>query len=108
MLADLQRVDSGAANLVELHGQATETLRELAIRRFRTMPTKWDVDPVRLAELEERLNLTAHARAQIRREPPEPLRLATKGQNEVAGAGIPAMRNWPVSMPRWKNLPPKF
>ncbi|MDR3458209.1 MAG: DNA repair protein RecN [Verrucomicrobiae bacterium] len=56
VLAELQRVDAGAANLVELHGQATETLRELqsAISHY---ADKVDVDPARLAELEERLNL---------------------------------------------------
>jgi DNA repair protein RecN (Recombination protein N) len=56
VLAELQRVDSGAANLVELHSQATETLRELqsAVSHY---ADKVDVDPARLAELEERLNL---------------------------------------------------
>jgi len=56
VLAELQRVDSGAANLVELHAQATETLRELqsVVSHY---ADKVDVDPARLAELEERLNL---------------------------------------------------
>jgi DNA repair protein RecN (Recombination protein N) len=56
VLAELQRVDAGAANLVELHAQATETLRELqaAVSHY---ADKVDVDPARLAELEERLNL---------------------------------------------------
>ena len=56
VLAELQRVDSGAANLVELHAQASETLRELqnAVSHY---ADKVDVDPARLAELEERLNL---------------------------------------------------
>ncbi|HEV2694649.1 MAG TPA: DNA repair protein RecN [Verrucomicrobiae bacterium] len=56
LLAELQRVDAGAANLAELHGQASETLRELqsAISHY---ADKVDVDPARLAELEERLNL---------------------------------------------------
>ncbi len=56
VLAELQRVDSGAANLVELHAQAAETLRELqsAVSHY---ADKVDVDPARLAELEERLNL---------------------------------------------------
>ena len=55
VLAELQRVDSGAANLVELHAQASETLRELqsAVSHY---ADKVDVDPARLAELEERLN----------------------------------------------------
>ncbi|HSY18065.1 MAG TPA: DNA repair protein RecN [Candidatus Acidoferrales bacterium] len=56
VLAELQRVDAGAANLAELHGQASETLRELqsAISHY---ADKVDVDPARLVELEERLNL---------------------------------------------------
>ena len=57
MLAELQRVDdAGAKNLVELHGQASEMLRELqsAVSHY---ADKVDVDPTRLAELEERVNL---------------------------------------------------
>jgi DNA repair protein RecN (Recombination protein N) len=56
VLVELQRVDAGAANLVELHAQASETLRELqsAVSHY---ADKVDVDPARLAELEERLNL---------------------------------------------------
>jgi DNA repair protein RecN (Recombination protein N) len=56
VLAELQRVDAGAANLVELHSQATENLRELqaAVSHY---ADKVDVDPARLAELEDRLNL---------------------------------------------------
>ncbi len=56
VLAELQRVDPGAANLVELHAQASETLRELqsAVSHY---ADKVEVDPARLAELEERLNL---------------------------------------------------
>lgn len=56
VLAELQRVDAGAANLVELHAQAVETLRELqaAVSHY---ADRVEVDPARLAELEERLNL---------------------------------------------------
>ena len=56
VLGELQRVDAGAANLVELHAQAGETLRELQTELSR-YADKVDVDPARLAELEERLNL---------------------------------------------------
>ena len=56
VLAELQRVDAGAINLVELHAQAGETLRELQTELSR-YADKVDVDPARLAELEERLNL---------------------------------------------------
>jgi DNA repair protein RecN (Recombination protein N) len=57
VLAELQRVDdAGAKPLVELHAQASETLRELqsAVSHY---ADKVEVDPARLAELEERLNL---------------------------------------------------
>jgi len=55
LLAELQRVDAGARQLVELHAQATETLRELqaAVSHY---TDQVDLDPARLAELEERLN----------------------------------------------------
>jgi DNA repair protein RecN (Recombination protein N) len=56
VLAELQRVDSGAENLVALHAQAGETLRELQTELSR-YADKVDVDPARLAEVEERLNL---------------------------------------------------
>ena len=56
VLAELQRVDAGAANLVGLHTQFAELLRELqsAVSHY---ADKVDVDPARLAEMEERLNL---------------------------------------------------
>jgi DNA repair protein RecN (Recombination protein N) len=56
VLAELQRVDAGAANLVDLHAQAGETLRELQLA-LSHYAARVDVDPARLAELEERLNL---------------------------------------------------
>jgi DNA repair protein RecN (Recombination protein N) len=56
VLAELQRVDSGAANLVALHAQAGETLRELQTELSR-YADKVDVDTAQLAEVEERLNL---------------------------------------------------
>src|SRR5579859_3270487 len=56
VLQELQRVDPGAAPLAGLHAQAIGTLRELqaALSRY---AEKVDVDPARLAELEERLDL---------------------------------------------------
>jgi DNA repair protein RecN (Recombination protein N) len=56
VLAELQRVDVGAAPLVDLHAQAGETLRELQLA-LSHYAAKVEVDPARLAELEERLNL---------------------------------------------------
>jgi DNA repair protein RecN (Recombination protein N) len=56
VLAELQRVDAGAAGLVELHAQAAGALRGLqtAVSNY---ADKVEVDPARLAELEERMNL---------------------------------------------------
>jgi DNA repair protein RecN (Recombination protein N) len=55
-LHELQRTDAGAAALVELHEHAVETLRELQTELSR-YADKVDVDPARLAELDERLSL---------------------------------------------------
>jgi len=56
LLAELQRVDAGAAHLTALHSQANSVLRELQSELSR-YAEKVDIDPARLAELEERLNL---------------------------------------------------
>ncbi len=55
-LQELQRVDAGANALVELHEQGVSTLRDLQTELSR-YADKVDVDPARLAELGERLNL---------------------------------------------------
>jgi DNA repair protein RecN (Recombination protein N) len=55
-LQELQRVDAGAATLVELHEQGIGVWRELQTELSR-YADKVDVDPARLAELDERLNL---------------------------------------------------
>ncbi len=55
-LQELQRVDAGAAALVQLHEQGVSTLRELQSELSR-YAEKVDVDPARLAEVEERWNL---------------------------------------------------
>ncbi len=55
-LLELQRVDAGAASLAELHSQAVGALRDLQAELSR-YAEKISVDPARLAELEERLNL---------------------------------------------------
>ncbi|HZF01795.1 MAG TPA: DNA repair protein RecN [Methylomirabilota bacterium] len=55
-LQELQRTDSGAANLAELHSQAAGAWRELQSELSR-YAEKVDVDPVQLRQLEERLNL---------------------------------------------------
>jgi DNA repair protein RecN (Recombination protein N) len=56
LLQELQRVDAGAVSLTELQEQAVGTLRELQTELSR-YADKVDVDPARLAELDERLNL---------------------------------------------------
>lgn len=55
-LQELQRVDSGAAQLLSLHQQAVTSLGELqdALSRY---TEKVDLEPARLQELEERVNL---------------------------------------------------
>lgn len=55
-LQELQRVDAGATALVELHEQGVSTLRDLQTELSR-YADKVDVDPARLAELDERLDL---------------------------------------------------
>ena len=55
-LQELQRVDAGAAPILDLHGQAVGSLRELQTELSRYVD-KVDLNPERLQELEERLNL---------------------------------------------------
>lgn len=55
-LQELHRVDAGATALVELHEQGVSTLRDLQTELSR-YADKVDLDPARLAELDERLNL---------------------------------------------------
>ncbi len=56
ILADLQRIDPGSASLAECHAQANAALRELQ-SELSHYADKVEMDPARLAELEERLNL---------------------------------------------------
>lgn len=55
-LLELQRVDSGATQLVELHEQGVAVWRDLQTELSR-YADKVDVDPARLAEMDERLHL---------------------------------------------------
>ena len=55
-LQELQRIDSGAAEILSQHEQAVGALRDLQARLSRYVD-KVDVNPARLQELEERLNL---------------------------------------------------
>jgi DNA repair protein RecN (Recombination protein N) len=53
---ELQRLDAGAANLVSLHAQILESSRELQ-NELSHYADRIDINPARLGELEERLNL---------------------------------------------------
>jgi DNA repair protein RecN (Recombination protein N) len=55
-LQDLQRVDASAAPLLTLHEQAVAALRDLQAE-LSHYSDKTDIDPARLQQLEERLNL---------------------------------------------------
>ena len=55
-LQELQRVDASAATLVNLHKQGVAALRELQTELSR-YAERVEVDPARLREIEERLNL---------------------------------------------------
>ena len=55
-LQELQRVDAAAASLLSLHEQAVSALRDLQAELSHYLD-KVDLDPARLQELEERLNL---------------------------------------------------
>ncbi|MGD1087775.1 MAG: DNA repair protein RecN, partial [Verrucomicrobiota bacterium] len=56
VLQELERLDAGAAPLVSLHKQAAGVLRELQ-SELSHYADKVDVEPARLQQLEERLNL---------------------------------------------------
>jgi DNA repair protein RecN (Recombination protein N) len=55
-LQELERLDPGAAEILSLHGQAVGTLRELQARLWRYVE-QVDLEPERLRQLEERLDL---------------------------------------------------
>ncbi len=56
VLADLHQVDEGAANLVQLHGEARANLQELQ-GELSAYADRVDIDPAQLMALEERVNL---------------------------------------------------
>jgi len=55
-LQDLQRVDASAQSLIQFHGQSVSALRELQTELSRYVESV-ELDPARLHELEERLNM---------------------------------------------------
>ena len=102
-LQELQRVDAGAANLVELHAQAAGGLRELQAELSR-YADKVDVDPARLAELEERLNLIHSLKRKYGATLAEVIAFGDEAKQKLAIARIAATPNWRASMPRWQKL----
>ena len=106
-LQELQRVDAGAAHLVELHAQAVGTLRELQAELSR-YADKVDVDPARLAELEERLNLIHSLKRKYGATLAEVIAFGDEAKAEIAVARIPRRANWRGSTPRWRNWTRKF
>jgi DNA repair protein RecN (Recombination protein N) len=100
-LQELQRVDAGAANLVELHAGGVGAAR-IAVRNFRATRKKVDVDPARLAELEERLNLLHSLKRKYGATLAEVIAFGDEAKQKFARSKA-AMPNWRGSMPRWKN-----
>jgi DNA repair protein RecN (Recombination protein N) len=56
LLQELRRIDAGAEDLVATHEQATSTLRELQ-QALSNYAERLELDPARLRELEDRINL---------------------------------------------------
>ena len=88
VLAELQRVDAGAENLADLHAPAGETLRELQTELSR-YADKVDVDPARLAEVEERLNLIHTLKRKYGATLAEVIAFGNDAQTEIGGARKP-------------------
>ncbi len=105
-LQELQRVDAGAANLAEFHSQAVGALRELqsGLSRY---AEKIAVDPARLAELEERLDLIHSLKRKYGGDPRRSHRLRRRGAERNCNRSKAAMPNWRGSMPNCKNWTPK-
>jgi DNA repair protein RecN (Recombination protein N) len=95
LLQELQRVDAGAASLTELQEQAAGTLRELQTELSR-YADKVDVDPARLAELDERLNLIHSLKRKYGATLAEVLALS-------APRPEPNCNHWNPGMPNWRE-----
>jgi len=83
-LQDLMRVDAGAAALTELHAQAVATLRDLQSELSR-YADKVDVDPARLQELEERLNLIHALKRKYGASLPEVIAFGEEAKRQLQG-----------------------
>jgi DNA repair protein RecN (Recombination protein N) len=82
LLQELQRVDAGTASLTELHEQAVGTLRELQTELSR-YADRVDVDPARLAELDERLNLLHSLKRKYGATLPEVIAFGADAKNKL-------------------------
>jgi DNA repair protein RecN (Recombination protein N) len=81
-LQELQRLDPGAAPLLLLHEQATATLRDLHNELGR-YADRIDLDPARLQELEERLNLIQSLKRKYGATLAEVLAFGQKAQHKL-------------------------
>jgi hypothetical protein len=94
-LQALQRLDPAAAPLLEAHQQAAAAWGELqsALRRYADTV---EVEPDRLRQLEERVNLLHVAQTQIRRDAGRRDRVRRRGEEEPAKSGRTGRRTGPL------------
>jgi DNA repair protein RecN (Recombination protein N) len=81
-LQELQRVDSGAANLLELHSQSLGGWRELQAELSR-YAEKADVDPAQLLQLEERMDLLHSLKRKYGGTIPEIISFGDEAKNKL-------------------------
>ncbi len=82
-LQELRKLDSGAEALSDLHEQAMEALRELHLK-LGSYSDGIDVDPVRLVELEERVNVFHGLRRKYGQTAGEILRFGEEARTKLA------------------------
>lgn len=83
-LQELARIDPGAGPMADLHGQALEQLRELQAELSR-YADRSEVDPARLKQLEERLNLIQTLRRKYGATIPEILAFGDEARRRLEG-----------------------
>ena len=83
LLAEAQRLDPGAECLVSLHAQATEALRDLQTD-LSHYADRIELDPARLAELEERVSLLQGLKRKYGGSVREILEFGAKTREELA------------------------
>lgn len=81
-LHDLARLDPASADLTELHAQSNEVLRDLQ-GRLSAYAERIDLDPARLHELEERVNLLHGLRRKYGPTIPAILEFADRARTEL-------------------------